>query len=65
VTAAVVTYTNGQPEAPTSAVFDINGQQQTVAMADQQATVHVASSTPGDVILVKCQGLSVTIRVNP
>lgn len=62
-TAATVTYTNGQPGAPTSVVFNVNGNLTTVAVANETATLQVASATAGDVILIQCDGLTTTLQV--
>lgn len=63
-TAATITYTNGQPDAPASVVFDVNGSTTEVALSGGSASIAVTSTTSGDEVTVQADGLSITIGVS-
>lgn len=63
-TAATVTYTDTHNDAPASVVFTVNGlDSNAVDLVGAAATLQVTSTTPGDVIEVTVNGLSLSIQV--
>lgn len=59
--AAVVTYRNTHDDAPASVTFDVNSATADEQVIDGTAAIEVVAIEPGPIV-VKCEGLEVTIE---